>query len=651
MATPIPLVVSPRSLAKLRDFLCRTLDYSKSRTDFRNKLDMIDYAYYRYQQAKKNKDKAGMDTYGKTECNATAANIVNPVVISQVDSIVAYWAEVFLSGYPLFPVVSNPDTKRQAEALEGLMQDHLVLSQSIPELQLVLRNAGKYNLFAADFDWVPIDSYKPEKTLVDLANGESKNQTNTRHINGVKNIDLRNFHFDDRVDFADLDREGDYAGYTKIKTRVGLKQLLNYLSNEGILSSPEAPREAMASSMDTSDWTDPPIVSEYYEGTRVGGTNWDAFAGFTPETPDNVRSKIPANSTNTYLLHKFYVRLIPIEFGLNVPNKRSPQVFRIRMVNRSTIISVEHFTGAQGRLGIVTGQAIEDGFEMQTQGYAELSEPIQDATTRLFNARFHIAHRLIADRALYNPDVIRSSDINNPNPASKIPVRANALQDFNISNAYYQIPFSYQGSESLLQDAMLINSWQSDMTGINSASRGQFTKGNRTMAEFESINSSAQNRQRLSALVLEYRFFQKLKDQFKLNILQFGEDTEVISPRNGIPLNVSIEELQRMQLQFEVADGYTPKSKMANTEFLASLINLIGTSPILQQVMGSQLPGMLAHLAQLGGLRGFDQYATVALEEWQKSFTMQSNIQQMLMAIGQQMGIQSGAQSGQEQQQ
>lgn len=646
-----PPISSPASRQALLTYICRCLDYSKGRSDFRNRLDSIDYDYYRYQQAKEKNDAAGKDIHGRKTCgNVLNKPVINPIVISQVDTISAYLAEVYLSGYPIMPVVSTPDNKDLAEALEGLCQDHLVMSESIPELQMVIRNGCKYNLYAAEISWAPVKTYEPYTDIVSIGNGTTKTKQDVKHINKIKNLNLRNFHWDSRVDISKLDSEGDYAGYSEIITRTKLKDLLNYLGNEGSLTDNGVVKIALESPFSMQDWTDQPIVSDWQSRTRQAGTNWDSFGGWVPDTANNGFKKVPDNTTGTYLLHTFYIRAIPSDFGLNVPNKNSVQVFKIRQVNRHAIISVEAFTGAQGRLGIFMGPLIEDGFELQTQSYAELATPIQEATTRLFNARFMAANRAIEDRALYNSDMIRSSDINSPNPIAKIAVKANGVTENVMQQAYYSIPFSYQGTEGLLQDALLISNWSSDLTGLNRAQQGQFTKGNRTMTEFQSINNASDNRQRLAALVLEYRFFQKVKDQFKLNILQFGNDTVVTAPRSKRPLQVDISKLQEANLQFEIADGYTPKSKMANTDAIMGIMNLISTSPFLQQAYGSQLPGMLAHIAQLLGIRGFDEYATVALQEWQKSAQVQQGIQQLMQAMAQQMGGQA-AQVAQQQQQ
>ena len=100
-----------------------------------------------------------------------------------------------------------------------------------------------------------------------------------------------------------------------------------------------------------------------------------------------------------------------------------------------------------------------------------------------------------------------------------------------------------------------------------------------------------------------------LKEILKLNIYQYGTDAITISQRSGKEYNVKIAELRDTVLSFRVADGYTPKSKLAGTDSILSLMQLLGQSAPLQQAYGPMLPGMFSHLAQLMGVRGLEEYA------------------------------------------
>lgn len=626
-------------------YIGKLLDFSQANsTDFRNRMEAIDIAYTRYEAAVKAGDRDGMDRYGNQPCNAGPINLVTPVVVSQSQSMVAYWSEVFLSGSPIFPVVSTADRKDQAEALEGIIQDHLLLSESIPELQLVLQDSARYNRAAVEVVWDPIKTYQPWMDIADVSEENREVGEKLIYVNRIKRLNLRNTHYDPRVPLHQVDSCGDYAGYSEPITRMKLKDLLNRLQIEKTLVNTQVINEALASSLEHLDYYEDPLLNSYVSNTSQGkGTNWEAYLGHEVPGQEGSQLKVPHNTTGTYILHTFYIRLIPSDFGIIAPSPNSVQVFRVRMVNRGPVISVEPYTGANGRFGIFIFPAIEDGLDTQTQSYAEMAMPIQKATTSLLNIRFADARRRIADRGIYNPDLLRPSDINSPYPEAKIPIKPNQLMDNALDQAYKQIPYDGRGTETVIQDAMLIQDMSRELSGMNNASRGQFQKGNKSVVEFDTIMGNSENRMRLPATVLEYRGFQKMKEQLKLNILMFGESTTIISPRNGKSLEVNIQELQRVQLQFEIADGYTPKSKLAGTDMLMGIINLIMNSTHLQQVYGSQLPAMVAHLAQLGGVRGMEQYATEAIKQWEASFGLQAQIQQLAAQL-QQMQVDQQAQ-------
>lgn len=632
--TPV-IQLTKESQSRLLHFSKQILTRHAGNTPFRDKMDAIDLAYARYEQAVINGDKRGQDTYGKVKCDTSMRPVVNPIVISNVQSMVAYWVEVFLSGYPIFPVVSDPTTKDQAEALEGIIQDHITLTGGDAELQMAFNDLGKYNLAAIECAWSPLPTYNPSIDITDLS-GDRTIKVDIKHVNRISRWDLRNTFWDESCSPSYVSEDGEYIGHTERYNRVKLKRLLNVLSNEKKLVHTTVVKAALESPMAEHLLVDNPEISQY-SSTRLKDTNWDEWSGYAG---DDTTKRVARNSTGQYAVTTLYARIIPVDHLISVPQKTSPQIWKLLIVNENVLISAEKLNTAHDKFPVVLTPALEDGMDLQTQSYAEMTMPIQDATTRLFNARFQSAKRAIADRALYNPDMIRPSDMMNPDPSAKIPVRANALLENAFGNAYQQIPFDNRGTEGLLQDAMLITGWQNDLTGVNAPGRGQFQKGNKTLGEFQTVMGNSDNRARLSALVIDRRGLTPLKEQIKLNILMFGSDTTIIAPRTKKTLEVAIEELIATNMQFEVADGYTPKSKMASSEMLMGMINLIGTSPVLQQVYGTQLPAMVAHLASIGGLRGFDQYADVAIKEHEKTVVVQQQLMQLMQGLQQQLAAQ-----------
>ena len=166
------IVPKEKSQASIVAYANQVLTEHKKFNDYFNKMEAIDVAYARFQA---NKDPQTGVVSGQGVDAATVAvgvvdlpSTVPPVVVSQVDSMVAYLADVLLSGTPLFPVVSSPENKEFAEQLETLIDDHATLGGYARQLLMFLRDGVKYNICALEADWTSISQYS---LLTDLLSG------------------------------------------------------------------------------------------------------------------------------------------------------------------------------------------------------------------------------------------------------------------------------------------------------------------------------------------------------------------------------------------------------------------------------------------------------------------------------------------------
>jgi hypothetical protein len=158
MATQTPItpkepsvnIPKPAAQASIIEYSQRILTEHKKFGDYFTKMEAVDQAYARYQT---NVDPhTGVVTGQGIDAATVPVGVMNlpstvpPVVVSQVDSMVGYLAEVFLSGVPLFPIVSNPSNKEDAEKLESLIDDHATLGGYARQLLMFLRDGVKYNI-------------------------------------------------------------------------------------------------------------------------------------------------------------------------------------------------------------------------------------------------------------------------------------------------------------------------------------------------------------------------------------------------------------------------------------------------------------------------------------------------------------------------
>lgn len=589
----LPKIVQDRLLNHVKNILV----VHKKRNELRDKMIAIDIAYARYQETHTPDD-------GTVPCDVFGSdNIIAPIVISQVDSAVAYLADVFLSGAPLFPVVSTPKNRLFAEQLETLVDDHANLGGYARQLLVFLRDAVKYNFAAIEADWDQMDQFS---VVADFeAAGGKKTARAAKSYTKLRRLDPYNTIFDNTVAPGDISNEGDYAGDVQIISRTKLKRLIGKLIATGEaynISDAVKNGDILATGgAGQADYYIHPVVNNYISARRpINEVDWFKYFG---------EERVISGPGN-FELTTVYARIIPTDYGMSVPQPGTPQIWKLRVINGSVLISAKRIISAQDVLPIFFGQPLEDGMKYQTKSIAESEIPFQEAATKLFNIRFSAARRAVSDRALYNPDMIKPSDINSPTPAPKIPVRGSAMKDGNpLEQAYRQIPFDMRGTETTLQDAATLVDFSKQLSGLSSPRQGQFQKGNKSVQEWNDTMGGSEGRLRLPALALEYQVFMPLKEAIKLNIFQYGEDAVVVSQQNGEVHSIDLNVLRQQVLAFRVADGYSPKAKLASVEMIMNGLNMISQIPILQQAYGPSLPAIFAHLMQLGGVRGLEEYA------------------------------------------
>lgn len=607
--------LSEKSQKSLVSLVRYALEENRKRNDFIDKMVFIDAAYARYKQIEDSTE-SGVDTRVGTIPCGTLKDITAPIVVSQVDSFVAYLADIYCSGYPMFPVASSPKQAKQATVLQSIIDTHAVLGGYPRQLLKFFRNCVKYNRGALEVDWCPIERYS---VLDDLMKPLDKSQVKrtTEHYTRVRNLDGYNLVLDPRCEeMADIPVDGEFAGYVELFGRIKLIRLLQYLATtdygynttQAVHSTIGGASSNPMPSFSGLYYREKPTISEVITN-RSFRDYYDFDWSRWMESKDQ-RSGRPVRGM--YEIATLYFRLIPEEHGIYSQNKDVPQIYKLIVVNNDKLICAKRIISAYDTLPILVGQPFEDGFSEQTQSTAEMQIPYQDAVSKLINIRFHSARRAVADRGIYDPKMIDPTDVNSPHPAAKIPIKPNSkLGGKGLQDAYFPIPYDRNGTDGVIQDAQIVIGMSGQQSGLNKPQTGEFQKGNKSVQEWQDTMAGSDNRLRLNPMSLEYQVFMPLKEQLKLNIYQYGPTGIFQDMKSGESIEIKeaeITELRKTVLYFKVADGYLPISKLAATNIIEKGLVLIGNSPILQAAYGPSLPPMFAHLMQLQGVQGLEEY-------------------------------------------
>lgn len=644
------LVLSQKSQDSLVKYASSILEAKRRFTQFTAKLTAIDVAYACY-KAKLSQDAQPFDGVDLQKLLPSDDTSI-PIIASQVDSVVAYLVDVFLSGYPMFPVVSPSKDKQIAEKFEAIVDNHATKGRYARQFQMAFKDAAKYNFTAIEGRWDSVAEFsKSLGLLLDPSKKDSKLDTD-QYLTKIRRLDPYNTIWDYRVAPADVSETGEYAGYVELMGRVALKRLMNKYSKQKIhmnvklaisnkngvsASGRQIGGDNIAAAGKPITYIDKPQVSQYIDSTAYaqGGTWLEWLEG------QQAAQGIYPGYSNMYEVATLYARIIPSEHGIITPEANTPQIWKLQVVNEQVLVYAAPEDTPHDRLPIQIGQAIEDGFDYQTRSIGEAQMPFQRAASDMYNIRISSAKRSINDRGIYDASVIDPVDINSPTPAAKIPV-TNLKMGKTLKDAYMPIPFQDGSTQGAIQDLQQTLNMSNLLFGINPFRQGQPVKGNRTLGEFNSIDNGADLRSRLIALMMEMQIFMPLKDSIKLNIITNKNTIKALNFNTGELHTADPGEFIDTVIEFKVADGFTPKSKLADTQQLQIAFQTLQQLPNLSA--GYNMPDMFSHLMSLAGVKNLSQYQYKPDDQRAIMAAAMPFLQQMIQQAG--LIVQPAPQSG-----
>jgi hypothetical protein len=590
--------------------------------NIREQLRAIDLSYLRETDGTAEQWKAKLAN--KVGDSSKFQNIVMPVVMPQVEAAVTYQHSVFLSGFPIFGVTSSPEFAYAASQMDAILGEQQLKANCVPSLLRALRKGFKYNLSPVEVDWTQKVSYALEATRVGKDDADKQKEIIWQG-NTITDLDPYNTFFDSRVSPVDIPTSGEFAGYTRLMSRIAFKQ---YLASLPLRINAKEALESGGATPATSDgyrsggyWLpslNPEAICDLSSSLYSHSTNWLSWASIGGSGEPRI------SYSDLYEVVVLYGRILPEDFGMhNVPSKSTPQVWKFVIVNGKVVVYAEQLTNSHNMIPILFCVPMDDGLGYQTKAFAKNVEPIQEITTALANSMIASRRRAISDRLLYDPSRVSAASVRSDSPVARIPVRPSAFGT-PMSDAVWPIPFRDDQSQFAMQDIQMFLTLADQISGFNPARKGQFVKGNKTRAEFAEIMGNANGRDQTIALSLEGSFFGPIKEILKANILQYQGGTEVFNIETQEVITVDPVILRRANVEFKLSDGLLPGEKLVDGDSLAMAFQALAGSPQLSA--GYNITPMFSYLMKSRGakLQSFEKsQAQMAYEQavmaWQQS--------------------------------
>jgi len=579
MATNTPIRLSDKSQKAVVAFNRSCCSLVNNQWNLREQLRAADLAYMRELDITVANQRAKIaNSYGDAD---RYQNVTVPVILPAVEAAVTYQTSVFLSGDPIFDVVSSPKYIDEAKQLAAVIANQSVRGGWKRHLQMFFRDGFKYNLSAIETSWCREVTAAIE-TDVAFSGKEGKPKEIIWEGNALKHLSLYNCFFDTRVAPTEMHSKGEFFGYHEMVSRIELKQRIAALP-EAIMDNIVTAFESgtvdvgYGSNYNTpGNFYIPPINPKAIidSNSSVATTNWFDWAGIVAQGSDARKIQYK----NMYQLTTLYGKILPSDFGIRVPSPNTPQIWKFLIVNGQTVIYAERQTNAHNWIPVLMGQPLEDGLAYQTKSLLQNVSPMQSVSSALMNSVIAARRRAISDRGLYDPSRVTEAAINSTNPSAKIPVRPSAFGK-PLSEAYFPIPFRDDQSGIMMQQIGQLQGMANNIAGQNPARQGQFVKGNKTLHEYSDVMAHANGRDQMTSILLEDQVFMPMKYMLKINIMQYQGGVSIYDRKSETEINVDPVALRKSVVEFKVSDGLTPSDRLINAESFQVALQVLGSSP------------------------------------------------------------------------
>jgi len=192
MASNEVLKISPESQKLLIEYINAAYSVRDEGWQLRNRLEEADRSYLREKDFTEENLKAKLAN--RAGDPTKLANVQMPLVLESVENSVGFLTNVFLTDYPIFKFVTDPDKQDLALQWNTLVGEDQIYFGWAGELNQAFRNGAKYNFAPIEVDWCRIRRYRP----VNGPGGVVLEQT-LWEGNRIRAIDPYNTIFDPRV--------------------------------------------------------------------------------------------------------------------------------------------------------------------------------------------------------------------------------------------------------------------------------------------------------------------------------------------------------------------------------------------------------------------------------------------------------------------
>ena len=245
MSSATPLIIPTLAQEGIIQLHRQCYSMLNQQWNLREQMRQMDLAYIRETDfTKQHKNAQLSNRYGDS---TKFQNVTVPVVMPQVEAAVTYQASVFLTGVPIFGWVAAPNQEDAALQYQAIVEENSIRGAWIQQFLIFFRDCFKYNLGIVETIWDRQVTAAIETDTSFTGGREGKPKEVIWQGNCVNRWDPYNSFWDSRYHPTSVYKDGEFAGNTRLMSRVHLKKFINELPDKMVANIKEAFESGMGS--------------------------------------------------------------------------------------------------------------------------------------------------------------------------------------------------------------------------------------------------------------------------------------------------------------------------------------------------------------------------------------------------------------------
>lgn len=334
--------------------------------------------------------------------------------------------------------------------------------------------------------------------------------------------------------------------------------------------------------------------------------------------------------------------IIPNEYkmpdGSAMGEEDYPVPYVVLIGNENRVLKCEPMNYPHEHFTFSVAQLSPDEQSQLNDGVSGLINELQSTVTWLFNSRISSVRKTMNNQLVVDPEGVEMNDL----AERKSIIRLKKGSARSGVDRWIKALDIKDVTAGHIEDAQTIAQLMQVVTGVNENALGQYSKGRRSAAQTEAVNSGAASRLKMYAMLIWTQGLQPLGEDMLAN-LRYGLDAkqmvkvmgeQLMQPQS--PYQPGPMDAQRFlgvdksdlcgNYDFVMLDGTAPTEKSYLAQQLQEVLGALLGNPQAAAILGLDAKNIMSEIAYLNGIRNPER------------FFLQLPQQQQLMQMAQMTG-------------